>query len=241
VIGYVRVLAGSDAAKRIPSETVGPDEIRALRGALSRAAFARQLAVTPLTVHRWELPDENKEARRPRGRVLERLRRWAATDEAPGASSSPPPISEPPDPEDDEAFDHDEVILLPLLDQSASAQWELAEREIYRLLETRSLSTPAGRALASLGLAFMQFNMRFDMHGARMTWAPIAEDVEAFSRRVTIASSIRRALRATSRAPSRCSATGTTTSASCSCALASRRCATPIHALGSMSAARMPR
>src|SRR5688572_5848192 len=61
-------------------------EIRALRGSLSRAAFARQLGVSALTVLRWELPEDSKEARRPRPRMVEALRRFAqGTLEAPAA------------------------------------------------------------------------------------------------------------------------------------------------------------
>ena len=52
---------------------LGPDDVRSLRGGLSRAAFAKRLGVTPHTVYRWELPDGAKEARRPRGPELERL------------------------------------------------------------------------------------------------------------------------------------------------------------------------
>ena len=53
-------------------------EIRAVRGALSRAAFARLLGVTSLTVLRWELPEDNKEARRPRAKMVETLRKLAS-------------------------------------------------------------------------------------------------------------------------------------------------------------------
>ncbi|HEY8924318.1 MAG TPA: hypothetical protein VIU64_08050 [Polyangia bacterium] len=60
------------------SSIVDASSIRALRGPLSRAAFARQLGVTAHTVYRWELPDGAEEARRPRGEVLEKLQRLAA-------------------------------------------------------------------------------------------------------------------------------------------------------------------
>jgi hypothetical protein len=54
-----------------------PDQIRALRGRLSRAAFAKRLKVTALTVYRWELPVTAAESRRPRGSVLARLNDYA--------------------------------------------------------------------------------------------------------------------------------------------------------------------
>src|SRR5437868_13968084 len=55
--------------------SISPELIRELRGAASRAAFARRLGVTPNTVYRWELPTTAVEARRPRGVELEKLSR----------------------------------------------------------------------------------------------------------------------------------------------------------------------
>ena len=57
---------------------MSPTEIRSIRGSLSRAAFARLLGVTALTVLRWELPEGSKEARRPRPKMIETLRKLAA-------------------------------------------------------------------------------------------------------------------------------------------------------------------
>ena len=83
-------------------------EIRAIRGSLSRAAFARLLGVTSLTVLRWELPDDNKEARRPRARMVEALRKLAA--EGVGASAN----GAPAEPEDDEDADVSELVEAPM-------------------------------------------------------------------------------------------------------------------------------
>src|SRR4051794_39189578 len=72
---------------------MAPHEIRRIRGSLSRPQFARLLGVTPLTVLRWELPDDNKEARRPRPKMIEALLELAAGRERTAAS-------EPGSPED---------------------------------------------------------------------------------------------------------------------------------------------
>jgi DNA-binding transcriptional regulator YiaG len=53
-----------------------PGHVRSLRGALSRAVFARALGVTPQTIYRWELPDGAAEARRPGREQLLRLQRF---------------------------------------------------------------------------------------------------------------------------------------------------------------------
>ncbi len=117
---------------------VAPSEIRALRGALTRAAFARQLSVSPLTVARWELPDGNKEARRPRGKILELLQRLATgeppfADDVDGRSSEPPPdhdferaTSLPVALDTNSKFVADEQVVLPLLAQLCTREWARA-------------------------------------------------------------------------------------------------------------------
>src|SRR4051812_17555813 len=108
-------------------------EIRAIRGTLSRAAFARLLGVTSLTVLRWELPDDNKEARRPRARMVDALRRLqkdglglkgsegtadAAADEEEETASEPiTPERSPSEAAPSAAFNADEALVGPLLDR----------------------------------------------------------------------------------------------------------------------------
>ena len=58
--------------------SLSPETIRTLRAGESRAAFARRIGVTPHTVYRWELPADAKDARRPRGAELSRLREHGA-------------------------------------------------------------------------------------------------------------------------------------------------------------------
>ena len=170
---------------------VGPSEIRALRGHLTRAAFARQLSVSQLTVARWELPDGNKEARRPRGKILERLQRLATGEPPPAddldvAPSEPPPYHDfgrvtplPAALDTDADFAADGQVLLPLLGQLATREWARAEDGLLSLLEKRTLQSAGGRALASLGLAQVQLLMRCDIRGARTTWTRIVDDAES--------------------------------------------------------------
>src|SRR5512142_239174 len=96
-----------------------PREIRALRGDLTRAEFARRLGVTPLTVYRWELPDDAPEARRPRGRVAARLAELVAASSTalarPGGDPpSPGATIAPREPKMDPA---EQTALLPLLER----------------------------------------------------------------------------------------------------------------------------
>jgi hypothetical protein len=65
-----------------------PKEVRAIRGSLSRAAFAKLLGVTSLAVLRWELADGSKEARRPRPKMIESLRKLAPDGSAHAAAAS---------------------------------------------------------------------------------------------------------------------------------------------------------
>src|SRR6185369_16525884 len=67
--------------------SISPAQVRELRGAASRAAFARRLGVTPNTVYRWELPESAAEARRPRGAELQKLSQLTV-----GASISEQPL-----------------------------------------------------------------------------------------------------------------------------------------------------
>src|SRR5690348_3868465 len=55
--------------------SISSEQIRELRGSASRAAFAKRLGVTGNTIYRWELPEDAREARRPRGAELDKLLR----------------------------------------------------------------------------------------------------------------------------------------------------------------------
>jgi tetratricopeptide (TPR) repeat protein len=171
-------------------------EIRAIRGALSRAAFGRLLGVTSLTVLRWELPDDNKEARRPRARMVEALRKIAAE------GLRVPPGTAPAEPEDEEEDEDDvselvaapmtvrsvpapgadptpdELLVSPLLERLMGEAWQAAEDDLMQLLSSNRLQSAAGRALATLGLVQVQVIARHDGRGALMALTPILDEVE---------------------------------------------------------------
>src|SRR5882757_8535357 len=74
--------------------SISAERVRELRGQASRAAFARQLGVTPNTVYRWELPDGAAEARRPRGTELEKLSRLRPGDATSAAGRKAQPAAQ---------------------------------------------------------------------------------------------------------------------------------------------------
>jgi tetratricopeptide (TPR) repeat protein len=174
-------------------------EIRAIRGSLSRAAFARLLGVTSLTVLRWELPDDNKEARRPRARMVEallKLKQRSLGAEAPAspsgdadeasAADDDPEIAEEnagtlppaPSPDTSPAFAKDRALVQPLLDRLMGEGWAAAEDELLRLLHSQTLESAPGRTLATLGLLQVQILARLDTRGALMALTPILDEAE---------------------------------------------------------------
>ncbi len=74
-------------------EAPSPEQIRAFRGARTRAEFGNLVGVTALTVYRWELPAHSPELRRPRGKVLQRLMAWIADQGAPSPAEPPRSLS----------------------------------------------------------------------------------------------------------------------------------------------------
>ena len=157
--------------ERIPS----PSEIRELRGALSRAEFAEALGVTALTVYRWELPPGSPELRRPRGKVLARLRAWAASRPAVDAQATVPAVAvesrEAPLPTSDAAglAPDEEAALVPALRAIDHCQLQQAETELVELLTSGTLRSDAARALASISLAKLHLLLRHDAKAAFAT------------------------------------------------------------------------
>ncbi|RYZ09902.1 MAG: sigma-54-dependent Fis family transcriptional regulator [Myxococcales bacterium] len=164
-------------------------EIRAIRGPLSRAAFARVLGVTSLTVLRWELPDDNKEARRPRARTVEALQRLkdeghdallaashgaAEEEEAPedALEAGSPPLPSSPE------LAQDSALVEPLLARLMGEGWPRAEDELLGLLASKRLRSAPGRTLATLGLLQVQLLARLDVRGGLLTLTPILDDLE---------------------------------------------------------------
>src|SRR5262249_14954567 len=145
---------------------MGPGEIPALRGGLTRAAFAKLVGVTPLTVLRWELPEDNKESRRPRAKMIEALKALAAE----GVPA--PQKTEAPDAEEDEA------LVLPLLDALWHEGWPRAEDQLIALLSSSRVTSVGARTLAVLGIAQAQLVGRFDVRSSLTSLFPILADAE---------------------------------------------------------------
>ncbi len=162
---------------------LGPEEVRALRGSLSRADFARKIGVTPLTVYRWELPDEAPESRRPRGAVAERLRRALATNEEntlrPPAVALVPSAPPPAGPIISEALDPDDAAhVLPVVDRILAADFARAEDHLMHLLVAGELRGAAGRAMAQAALALCQLLARNDARSAFATRPPALKEAD---------------------------------------------------------------
>ncbi len=158
---------------------LGPNDIRALRGSVSRSEFAARVGVTPLTVYRWELPADAPEARRPRGRVAARLAELAAgarasarsTRESSPSSGGPAAPAEPPlDPAE-------QTALLPLLERLSSGDLRRVESELLALMASGRLRTLAGRAMAAQALARIALLARADVCGAFAMLMPLLPEL----------------------------------------------------------------
>jgi tetratricopeptide (TPR) repeat protein len=151
--------------------------------------------VTSLTVLRWELSGDNKEARRPRAKMVETLRKFAA--DGVGRASAQPLRDEEAD-EDFEASEPvevaplgiagslgpspaasaDQATLLPLLEQLTGESWRAAEDELLRIVSSGRIATSAGRLLGTLGLIQLQILARLDVRGALLSLLPLLAEVE---------------------------------------------------------------
>ncbi len=162
-------------------EPTNPEVIRRLRGPESRAAFARRIGVTAQTVYRWELPLDAKEARRPRGPVLSRLRALSRLESASIASTLAP---EGPLPSADEPAT---ALALTLV---LRGSWAQARSEILTILgQHRPATSPAApgveprsdeAAFASVALALLEIISRSDAVAALVA---IGSAQEALARR----------------------------------------------------------
>ncbi|WP_309888438.1 sigma-54 dependent transcriptional regulator [Archangium sp.] len=137
---------------RTGAEGFGPEAIRALRGSLSRAAFARQVGVTPLTVYRWELPEAAPQARRPRGRVVQALRQLAEGGQpfaaSPASRHASGALRQDISPEE-------RARLLPFRALLQAADWKVAEDRLLALLASGELRSTGARASAAVALAYV--------------------------------------------------------------------------------------
>ncbi|HSU38491.1 MAG TPA: hypothetical protein VLJ38_02955, partial [Polyangiaceae bacterium] len=170
-MGYIHLMA--DAAPN--SFAVTAAEIRNLRGALSRAAFARTLGVTPQTVYRWELPPERAEARRPRGAELRRLvELMGGGDASPlvdGRANVPARAAT--------ASDEDFTSVLPALGRLLEGDGKRGHAELVELLARRRDLSVNARAAACFGIALFEITFRSDARAAMLALAPALSDAEA--------------------------------------------------------------
>jgi len=169
------------AVSGAPATSVGfsAAQIRALRGELSRAAFARRVGVTALTVYRWELPDSASEARRPRGRVLSRLRAYVAAPlraASESARSRPKQTALQPMAAEIERGEYER--LLPVLERVAKGEMRRAENDLLQLLASGELRTRAARALATQALARVCVLARGDGRAAFSMLLPLLHELE---------------------------------------------------------------
>lgn len=167
------------AATALESSGFGAEQIRALRGDLSRAAFARRLGVTALTVYRWELPDSASEARRPRGRVLQRLRVYATAPlRAARPAHLPRPKTTVSQPMAAEIERGEYERLLPVLERVVKGELRRAENDLLQLMASGELRTRSARTLATAALARVCVLARGDGRGAFSMLLPLLHELE---------------------------------------------------------------
>jgi hypothetical protein len=153
------------------ASSISPERVRELRGGASRAAFARALGVTPNTVYRWELPDGAAEARRPRGRDLERLSRMQAGGELTA-------VVEQHEPRAVVSTDDLAGALLGV-ERILNGEARRGQDELVQLLATQRQPSANARALASFGIALAEVVLTGDAKSALVAISPALGDAEA--------------------------------------------------------------
>lgn len=131
--------------------------------------FAELVGVTPLTVYRWELPEQAAQARRPRATAAARLAAIAARRPHGPSDDTQIPASALEPTEQGE--------LLPLLERASSGDFQRVEAELLALMASGHLRTLAGRAMAAQALARILLLSRADVCGAFSALAPLLPDL----------------------------------------------------------------
>lgn len=172
-LDYIRLML-EEHSERITS--LSPSEVRALRGELSRAAFALELGVTPNTIYRWELPEVAAESRRPRGKELQRLLRLRADEPLPPAE----PVTRaapaaPPASRNTEGL----AEALPALERILGGDVRRGQSTMLHLLATRRSLSANARAVAGLGLAIAELVVANDAKRAFLAITGPLADAEA--------------------------------------------------------------
>ncbi len=150
---------------------MSPEEVRELRGDLTRAEFAEHIGVTPLTVYRWELPLDRDESRRPQKRIRRRLREFQQRGPVLSTTKTRPRITESPLAL--ELSTAERFALLPIFDDILNANWQHAEEALMEALASGVASTDASRVLTQSANALLKLVWRGDVRGAYSVMAPI--------------------------------------------------------------------
>jgi predicted ATP-dependent protease len=162
-------------------QAFGPERVRALRGRVSRAAFARQVGVTAQTVYRWELPESAAEARRPRGSQLQRLHELAA-DPRPRVRSQPaaaaPVRAVESAPQAQTWVDASAAKVITALERLYSGDVRRGQSELVQIVASAPGLSPNARATACFGIALSELLDRSDARAALMAVAPLLSDAE---------------------------------------------------------------
>lgn len=161
---------------------MSPEEIRDLRGDLSREDFAEAIGVTPLTVYRWELPIEEKESRRPQRRIQRRLRDFRSRDSRSRdskASESPTSFEPSPGtplkgPEDPFPRKHEPVV--DVYDDIFRAKWSAAQTTIVDQLSQPG--DPDAAIAAQVAQAMLKILWTNDVQAAWSLVAPLLQRPE---------------------------------------------------------------
>lgn len=179
-----------------PGLDTSPDAIRKLRGSETRAAFAHKLGVSPLTIYRWELPEDADGARRPRGTSLRKLaslsiEEGSPSDRAPsngrGTDSDAPPSTASAHLSNAGARtmaasvkSSDELASLwPYLERILAGDLRQAPSELVERLARRPPQTADGKALAAAGMACADLFGRADGRAALAALASALADADA--------------------------------------------------------------
>lgn len=157
-----------------------PEEVRDLRGDLTRAAFADIVGVTPLTVYRWELPTDEKESRRPQRRfrrVLKDLVEHGVEEES--------QVEVPPSSEQQQSVQRDDLrrvgdemtptertIIEPIFAQVLNAEWRKAENSLMSAFSSGRLVSESARVLAQAASGMLKLLWRNDVRGAYSSFGP---------------------------------------------------------------------
>lgn len=159
---------------------MSPDEIRELRGELSREEFATMIGVTPLTVYRWELDVAAPESRRPQRRILGRLRALTKTQPQTHPVNSRPEVipftefASPSAPKNDPPKTSAEKVpgvVSRVFSTILDGQWQIAEIAVLEVFADPELKN-AGQVLGQAAHALLQLLWKNDVRGAWMSLTP---------------------------------------------------------------------